>query len=578
MTTLIQEKLSASGQWSGGSKKPLQVQRESRRDSAISELMFALLLGACCVWVLTLPVFPSQDGPMHKYYVSVVDNLLHHNERFAAYQIRHPLPPYVTHYAILLLLSRVCSYNTAEKVFVCLVLVCFAYSLRYSSRQIGPAGKWITLLCTPLLFAWPMMAGMFNFVLGISFALLATGLWQQIPKYGMRALIAFAAVLLVLSYTHPVPLLLLIVLCSLDLTLRYLLGVRSDGGPDFWWYEHRTQLAGFMFTLLAAAVPLMSVDRTQTRTTLSEFAVHGRLLGAHLLLYGISPYNSRSHSFWINAYRLCLYCIYAGCFWMGAQTAISMLRRKRFAFSMTCFAALLTLTLLVSFLPNSVNGSSHFADRLVFVLWPLAMLAAAAAPTPSPRMRFAIIVASIAFCASTLIAAQLYIRPLAHRVRTVELENLPRDTYGTILPGFQVGTYLRYHDQVAFDPFKWAPALAFPGRDDIVLNSPFISQTIAPLKPDPRGPLFNTEKDTPGSSNADLESVAGPSIPPWQEAQLMRNSSFVIYVATPGELTRGLTDRLSALDAAQFSCAVPRDWYVVCKSMRPGARKPDRER
>jgi hypothetical protein len=293
------------------------------RSPAFSGLIFAILLGVVCFWILSLPLFPSQDGPMHRYYVHALDSMLRHNGSYSDYQIRRPIPPYVTHYAALLLLSRMFSYDVAEKILVCLIVLCVGYGLRFSGRQIGPAGEWATVLCTPGLLAWPLMAGMFNFVLGVGLALFATGFWQRIPKYGMRSLAAFTAVLLVLTYTHPVPLLLLIAVCGLNLLLSLLLNPQARASPTLWLGQHRWQCTGFLFTLAAAAIPLLDMDRSQTHSTLSEFGLHSRVVAAHILLYGFSPYNTRSHSLWINAYRLCVYAVFAGCVWVVLLSGLS---------------------------------------------------------------------------------------------------------------------------------------------------------------------------------------------------------------------------------------------------------------
>ena len=37
---------------------------------------FLVLLAAYCVWILTLPLFPSLDGSLHLYYASVMGSLL----------------------------------------------------------------------------------------------------------------------------------------------------------------------------------------------------------------------------------------------------------------------------------------------------------------------------------------------------------------------------------------------------------------------------------------------------------------------------------------------------------------------
>jgi hypothetical protein len=124
---------------------------------------------------------------------------------------------------------------------------------------------------------------------------------------------------------------------------------------------------------------------------------------------------------------------------------------------------------------------------------------------------------------------------------------------------------VRYNNQIVFNPFKWAPALAFVRQNDVVLNSPFLDQKISPLEAVHNGPLLDTERDAVDSANTDMGAVPGPSLPEWQEAQVVRYSSFIVYVATPIELTRGLSERLSSKDAARYECGISHLWYEVCE-------------
>jgi uncharacterized protein YhhL (DUF1145 family) len=262
----------------------------SQQRSIFSSILFAVLLAAICVWILSLPVFPSQDGPIHRYYIHVLDSLLQHQSSYSDYQIRHPLPPYATHYAVLLLLFHVFPHDLAEKLFVCSIVLCLGYGVRFSARQIGTAGNWVTLFCTPLLLAWPLMMGFFNFTLGVGLALLAAAFWQRIPERGARSLAALTGVLAVLTFSHPIPLLLLFLLCCLDLALSFLIHARPHGSAALWLREHRWQAIALLLTLVAAGYPALAVDLTKTHSTLALFGFHLNFIRTYLLLYGLTPY------------------------------------------------------------------------------------------------------------------------------------------------------------------------------------------------------------------------------------------------------------------------------------------------
>src|ERR1700679_4163870 len=107
------------------------TEQESGFDPKLISIFFAGLVSVFCAWALSLPLFPTQDGPMHKYYVHAIASLLSGSRAYDAYLIRHPLPPYAIHYALLLGLTKLLSFDLAEKVFICLIFVLTAYNFRY---------------------------------------------------------------------------------------------------------------------------------------------------------------------------------------------------------------------------------------------------------------------------------------------------------------------------------------------------------------------------------------------------------------------------------------------------------------
>ena len=539
----------------------------TKRD-ALPHLLFWGTLAAVCIWVLLLPIFPTQDGPMHRYYVHVLDSLLKHQSTYNMYEIRHPLPPYLTHYGLLLILSHLFPYDLAEKVFACLVIVCLALGLKLSAQEAGPRGPWIAALCTPVLLGWPLMMGFFNFTLAIALVLFCLAFWQRIPRRGGRAFAAFFVTLAILTFTHPIPLLLLILICAAD--LAFSLGFRPpQQSVSAYFRLHRLEVVALACCCVAAGFPALAIDKTRTGSTLQHFGFHLPFLKTALLLTGISPYNSRAHSLWINAYRLALYLLYAGCMWTAGRSAWRALRERRPTLATTLFFAAAALTLAVSFLPDIVNGSGYVATRLVFVLWPAALIAAAAAPAPATERRALFAAASVYCCLATLAAAQVFIRPVSLEQRRAELQPLPHGVPGSLLLGNYEDNWARFNRQLAFDPFKWGGVLAFVHANDVVLDSPWIDQKITPIEAVPGGPelvsdIATTQTLKPGARDYPL--VYGRSLPGRAEAAIVRDSSFVLFAATPTLLAQGLSTQLSPSEAAKYHCGPIKEWYMVCTS------------
>ncbi len=531
-------------------------------------LLFGAILLVFAVWILSLPIFPTQDGPMHRYYVHVLGSLLAHEPTYSVYHIRHPLPPYLTHYGSLLVLYHLFPYDWAEKVFTCLVLLCVAGGLWLSAKEIGPSGRWASLFCPPLLLAWPLMMGFFNFTLGIGLLLVCTAFWQRMARDGGRALLAFTLVLVVLTFTHPIPLLLLIVLCGFDLALSLLLRP-ADLPAASWARQRRLQFIGFFFTLLAAGFPALAVDSSRTSRTLELLGFHLPFIRTTLLLNGVSPYNTRSHDLWINLYRLCLYAIFAGAMWVGGRACVRAVRARQAGFGTTLFLATILLTLALPVLPSRVNGSDFFVTRLVFLLWPAALLAASAAPAPGKRQQRWLLAAAAVCSVLTLIPAQIFIRPAARAVRAGEAQPLPSGVPGSILFDDTQDDYVRFTKQLAFDPYKWAEILPFVHQNSVALDTPWIDQKITPIQATPGGPELVDDISLTRGSSTIPPLVPGRSMPGYAEARIVRDSSFVIYSGTPAKLGQGLSGQLSVGELSKYTCAPPRDWYMLCTSRQP---------
>jgi len=91
-------------------------------------LPFVGLVAMYCGWILSLPLFPAQDSPMHLYIASVLSSLFSGSNHFSTYfYVRHLLTPYSLHYYFLIVLGRLFSFPIADKLLVCTIIVCSAF-------------------------------------------------------------------------------------------------------------------------------------------------------------------------------------------------------------------------------------------------------------------------------------------------------------------------------------------------------------------------------------------------------------------------------------------------------------------
>ncbi len=459
------------------------------------------VLGAYVLWVLSLPAWPSQDGPVHLYYTRVLAVLF--SGEPSAYRpyffIKHLLPPYAVYYYALLLLSRVMSLLTADRVVVCVYLVSFVFGFRYAAKAIGPNADRMTLLASVLLLNWALGMGFTNFFLSFSFSLWGIGLWLRLgnaPALGKR--LAFVALMLWITLSHPVPLLLVLSFGSVDLLCRYA-AAKGAWGP----VERRGGVYGLL-TLAGGSLCLLYVkaftvahplaQRTAIHATLQEQIVR-RLKDIAIvknleLLYG---------RWWeIQVYRGCLLLI-AG---TALLLAVLQFRRSRIAGrwtpgdSMLAFCA--CLFVLFPIFPSDLSGAYYFTERLTILLWLMVLLAACAwepkgesvPPAlarvfPSSQSRWADTAAgAFAVCATVLIlhAADRTLRPFAERDAELAHTKLPlQGRLSMVLDGGKPRVYTWAGPP--WDPFYWETVALLRTNDGILVNAPWLDSPIIPLAP-----------------------------------------------------------------------------------------------
>ncbi len=529
--------------------------------SSRTSLLFAGIVAAFCAWILSLPLFPSQDGPMHRYYVHVLGAVLSGSHLYDVYQIRHPFPPYLTHYFTLLLLSKFLSFDLAEKVFVCGLVACFAYGFRFCARALGDFGDVVSLCIAPLFLQWSVMMGFLNYALAVALFLFAAGCWIRAMQGRRLYWVGFAAITALLTVTHPVPLLVLIGLLGVDLLLHvFRSGEKGPFLQRIGWRVAALFYAGLGFVLISG-----TVDRSQSASALQNLGFHLPFVTTAALLTGVSPYNTRSTSLLINSYRLSLYALLVGGLIFGARRFSVAWRLRQFTLGDSLYLSAVVLALGLPFIPENVNGSAYFATRLVALVWIGALLGAAGYVPRNPGLAKALIAAALVFASVTLITAQVYVRPVARSVHAIEEQPLPRGVRGLILLGPGLDSQVRFTTQFAPDPFAWATVLPFVSHDDVALDSPWLDQAILPLAASPGSPLLIEDIRLAHLSKTDPPSAPGRSLPGSKEKQIVRATDFIVVAGTPQDLSAGLSVQLDADQAARFHCTA-HDWYLVCLS------------
>jgi hypothetical protein len=493
---------------------------------------------------------------MHKYYVHAIASLLSGSPSYNSYVIRHPFPPYATHYAVLLALTRLLSFDVAEKILICLVFVCTAYGFRYCARALGPSGDLLSLCMVPLVLHWSLVMGFLNYSLAIGLFFLAAGLWCRAAGK-LRLWLFFALTSFLLALTHPIPLLLLIIFCSLDLFIRLL--------QHFSLKDYRWQFFGLAVACFSFLYPLASVDRSRSASNLLGFGLHKDALITSLALFGISPFDTRSKNLFINCYRLGLYALLLGCLALAAEGLLSRWRARQLRPSDSMLIMTVAILFAIPVLPASMNGSDFFSQRLMIFPW-LGAIAAASATTR--RLAHIAPLFAIILTLTTLLPAEIFFRPVAHQLADLEHQPLPQHTEGLAILDPAMLKAVRVQHQLGFNPYLWSGALPLLHADDVMLNSPFMDQKITPLMPAAGGDLLIDQMSSPDQAERIINgNVDLPALPPPLRSKLLDSTRVIVFVGTPAALQQGLTPLIGTESAVNYACT-SHAWYLVCSARK----------
>ena len=122
----------------------------------------ALLAGTALI-PLGTPLFPTQDGPVHLYYVDVLRGVLTHSAPYAQhFRIKRLLTPYALEYYCLLALEFVFSPGWSEKLLVVGYIFAFGMGFRYLVESVAEKGSPWTLAGIPFCLHMLLYMGFLN--------------------------------------------------------------------------------------------------------------------------------------------------------------------------------------------------------------------------------------------------------------------------------------------------------------------------------------------------------------------------------------------------------------------------------
>jgi hypothetical protein len=462
------------------------------------------LLAATATVLLAAPAFPSQDGPVHLYYIDILRGLLTHTGPYpASFQLKTLLTPYALQYYSMLALETVLPPLVSEKVLLCGYIFAFGLGFRYLVEAVSEErhNPW-SLVGIPFCMNMLVYLGFVNYCFGVALTLWLAGLWIRGARGWTRGRVAaLLAVFLLLLLAHPIPVAVFLLFAG----LHYAVEAKQ-------WLERGQKVQWLPAALLVA----MAVMGAGWIGMFVGGADNGPALPSHLsqfgigaVLMGLIAQRAVSPIRWIwywSALGL-LAAVAAMVLVQSPWKKDGRWRPAAIALAGTgaiCFA-------LYAVVPPQINDTWYFAERFP-IFGVLFMIAGAAALVP--RWEWSRLAGGLAVLVTLgVVGAQwVTVRRIAGEMRPAM--EAPVAKAGAV--GLVIGPFKGYPAGLAFDPYMWAGVHYFRRSKAILANTPWMDQTHILLGPvhedrwsylDPDGEAAKFGDSIPG---IDFVMIEGP--------------------------------------------------------------------
>jgi hypothetical protein len=374
---------------------------------AVCAWEFIGLLLLCCTaaMVLSVPVFPSMDGPMHLYYADIVRDLLSGTNRYGDYfQLKSLVTPYALQYFALAALQLIFSPLMSEKILLCLYIALFGAGFTYLvNAAAGRRTPWV-LFGLPFCMHRLVYMGFLNYCLGLAVALFLCGCWiRWSNRLSRRRVAVIAGTYLVLMVVHPMPQVIFLLFAGLYTTTVLVRDVLTGSGT--WVSAIRGNRVQFSVIgalgLLAAVWLAFFVAGPETASPnagapvempLPELWMRNAI--EELKLYIVLPFSSAGY----RSGPFLLVCMAALAVLWACRRGVLRLPAAALAcaaFSLFCF----TFHIVA---PASLNGGTYIGDRLAVAFVMFLIAAAGAAQPPVSGWRYTIPAVALAVAVPVL--------------------------------------------------------------------------------------------------------------------------------------------------------------------------------
>lgn len=434
-------------------------------------LLFFVLAAACCAWILWLPVFPAQDGPVHVFYARVARDLFLGGHAYAdSYRIARPFPPYSVHAYLLMAFLSIMSGVMAEKLLACLAVIVCAVGVTALARRSGNSLV-LAAFAAPFLLNRFLFFGFYGYNLAIGLSLVAMAAWMSPSRSHWRDRVLFLLLIALTMFSHPVPYLMALAFCWIELACGWW-NSRSASDVEG---EIPRPVRGDAVVLALASTLLLYIAHYAHSGGILNFpplrALHHNL---YRILYVFRTWDESPLILpiynWLLAAGLVAATLVA-LFQAARESRSGKITRTQLVVG---FALLVLIGL--PFLPGDMNGSAYFAER--FSNWPPLLLIAAACGAKLGRNALRIAGgAAIAITVGALLILNAHLAPIA---RNLDVSSVPPNSLSGIhLIGY---TEMWAGPEVNYYPYLWGHARLVDRSGATLVSPPWLNLQIMMLE------------------------------------------------------------------------------------------------
>ena len=419
--------------------------------------MLALLTCTAAI-PFAAPAFPSQDGPVHLYYVDVLRGVLAHSAPYAQhFELRSILTPYALEYYALLSLETLFPATLSEKLLLAAYVFAFGLGFRYLVESVAERGSPWILASLPFCLNMLVYMGFLNYCCAVTILLFQCGMWLRFsPSLSPRRMAALLAGLLLLLIAHPVA------------VMAFLL----FAGAHFLCEPGGGRRGRLLLLASMAAMALLWIGRFADRhvaSAPSHVTEWGwfTAVATELQLYPLAPFTGILY----RAAPILLLTLVSAAAIAGLRSgarpgAAALLATSGIFFLLFCLA------------PERVSGGYYFAERFP-ILWVLFLLAGTSA-LRLPRGWGESIGATAAVVAAIAIVMQWRnVSEIGARMRLAPA--VPQAVAGSV--GLMIGRHNQTPEGLAFNPYLWSAAHYFRQSRTILANEPWMQMSILMIHP-----------------------------------------------------------------------------------------------